>query len=903
MSPDATAAISETTERSVPHSWHPDYAQPPFGSFRRRKGDDPVSIRRFVVCGPLRRQALFIVVIFLSSLSLFAQEPVDTTRVPVDPTDTAVADSAIVDSVRVTTGGTFDKLIVYSARDSIIFTIDRKKAYLYGDAVVSTGADKLQAAYIEIDFETKELYAEVRYDSVTGEYVGLPVLNYGGEEVTQEWLKYNFETGRGVSASAESMIEDGFFHADRVKRVSPNVAFAQNGKYTTCDAPHPHFYFAASEMKLITDDKIYADRLQLYIEDVPIITLPVGVFFALGGGRHSGIILPDPSFTEARGAELRGLGYFWAINDYLDTRFTADLSTQAGYNINNLTRFRLRGIVTRSDLSVRFGRSRTSPDAPMLTSWIVGYSHQQKIGKNTNLGGSLNYSTQDAIRQTTTEIDRFSNIDDITIQEVQSNFSFSSQADLFGLTIPYGFDYRRSQNIVTRAIDPESFSGNLRLPTWTPFSRNGPDVLSTLSLGFSMDATRSFVRRDTLPGGGFRTEDTRYGANLRPTFSWTPKLSYFTVSPRFTLNSSIFTRRIVKQPDGMGGVDTTFVQGLYVPYWWSTGANVSTNLYAIVQPRIFGLNAIRHRMSPSIGVEYRPDFSDPSYGYYDQFFNPVFNTVDPYSIFEADGSVAQVPPRGESRSVTWSLDNSFEAKIAQGDTLQDRKITLLNLRMNGSHNFADSLFPWSTVNVFANTSLGSIGTISANATLDPYGRDTLGRRIEGGLSFPWVRVSTASVTFSTEFTNKGFDTREFIASREDTGRLTRSRFDLRHQPFDDREFWGERIHGNGRFRIPWRVSFDGTYTLTPEPDGDVRTNFNVNTRFSFSLTPTTEISSSANYDLEAGRFNIPQLTLRKDLHDWEMMLQWNPTGLGAGILFRIAFTPSLFRDLEYQTEF
>lgn len=862
----------------------------------RREGAESGSLPAYRFCAILF-PLLFSFVLFCAlSPSAAAQEPADTADVPI-PLDSLRNDSLIVDSVRV--GGTFDQLIVYAARDSIIFTIDRKKAYLYGDAAVSTGNDKLQAAYIEIDFDKKELYAEVRYDSATGDYIGMPVLNYAGEEVTQEWLKYNFETGRGVSAAAETVIEDGFFHADRVKRVDRNVAFAENGKYTTCDAPHPHFYFAASKMKLVTDDKIYADRLQLYIEDVPVLTLPISSFFALGGGRHSGILIPNPSFTAERGAELIGLGYFWAINDYLDTRFTADVSSQAGYNIDNFTRFRWRGIIEQSDLSVKLGRNVVDPDQPTLTSWIVGYNHRQRIGKRTTLGGSLNYTTADAFRRTTTERDQANRLDDITTQKVQSNFSLDSEFDLFGLTIPYGLSYRRSQDIVSREVDPESFSANMRLPTWNPFSRNGPDIFNSLALGFSMDATRSFVQRDTLPGGGFRTVDTRYGANLRPTFSWTPKLSHFTVSPTLQLNSSVFTRRIVKQPDGTGGIDTAFINGMYVPYWWSVGADVSTTLYAIVQPRLFGINAVRHRLQPSIGVSYSPDFSKPDYGYYDEFFNPLTNRVERYSIFEADQSVAGIPRSGESRSLRWRLDNSFDAKIAQGDTLDDRKINLLTLNMNGSYNFADSLFPFSTVFVSAYSNLGKIGTFSANATLDPYRNDSLGRRIEGGFAFPWVRVTTASLSFSTTLSDEGFATQPFVSDVTDTTRTGRSRFHFHRPEFDSREFWGERVRGNSGFNIPWRIGLGGTYTLTPLPSGEVQTNFNVNTSFSFSLTPTTEISSSANYDVKEGRFNIPQLTLYKDLHDWEMKLTWTPVGFGSGIRLDIGFTPAMFRDLQH----
>lgn len=834
---------------------------------------------------------------------------------PESPVDsTQGSDSLLKDSVLVSTGeGTFDKLIVYSARDSIIFTLDKKKAYLYGDAVVTTGSDKLQAYYIEIDFETKELYAEVRIDSATGTYEGMPVLEYAGERVSQEWLKYNFATGRGVSSGAETAIEDGFFHADRIKRVDSKTAFAENGLFTYCDAPHPHYYFSASKMKLVTDDKIYADRLQLYIEDVPVVTLPIGVFFAMGGGRHSGILIPGIDPVGSKGVSLTDFGYFWAINDYLDTKFTGDYFSKTGYNVRNRTRFRLRGVVEQADLNVTLGRHRPDPDSLVQTSWILNYRHQQNVGKRTTLGGSINLvSENDPIRQTSTDFSGSgttgdadptgeSAIDDITKQSVTSSFGFSTVADIFGLESRINGDYLREQNVVTNELNPESFSLGLGIPNWTPFS-DGPDFLSSFSLGFNADARRSFVRLDTLPGGeGFRTVDTRRGANLRPRISWTPKISYFTISPQFNLNSSVFTRKTTYETDPTGRIDTTETSGIYVPYWWSTGLNANTTLYGIVQPRLLGVNAIRHRMQPQFGFQYQPDFGTSNYGYYDRYFDTARKDFVTYSVYQADRSVAQTPPSpGKRMSLTFSMSNSFEAKIADSDT-SETKVTLLNLNLTGgSYNFADSLLPFSQMNLQATTNLKSVGNLTANFTLDPYRLDTLGSRVPGGMAFPWVRVASTNLSFSTSFSDRGFTTNPYITPEADSLGVGRSRFNLERPAFDRSRYWGERVRGDGGYQIPWELGFGGSYIITPQGDGESSKTFALNTRIWFKPTPTTTIQSNANYDLIDGRFNIPTVSFEKDLHDWTMRITWN--GYSNGVYFSIGFNPSTLRDLKFERQ-
>lgn len=837
---------------------------------------------------PLRVLFLALILFTLLSTDLQAQE----------------VDSIGVDSVAVSGGGNIEQTITYSA-DSVILSINGKKAYLYRNAVVTQGEDKLQAAYIEFDLETKEVYAEAEYDSVNNKYIGVPLLNYTGEELSALTMKYNFRTGRGVSSEAEIAIDDAFIHVDRFKRVSENTIFGENLQFTTCDAPHPHFYFKASKSKLITDDKIFADKLLLYIEDVPIVALPIGVFFALGGGRHSGIIIPSFRQSTLRGVELNGLGYFWAINDYLDTRLTTDITTKGFFNIDNRTRFRSRALrIDQSDLSFTYGRSRNVVDDPFETSWTVDYTHQQNVLKETRIYGRLEYATQDAFRKTSNQLELATETEDIITQNIESNFTISSVVDPFGIRLPYSFDYSRTQDIVTREIDPERITLSLSPQPWTPFARSGPDFLNSLSLGLQPRYTRRFVQKDTLPDGKFATVATQQGINLSPSFRLSPKLGYFTVSPTVGLNSSIFFRRIVKQANSSGDIDTSYVNGVYAPFWWSAGASVRTTLYGIVQPRIFGINAIRHRMEPSIGVSFSPDFSDPNYGYFDQFFNPNTNRVEQYSLFEADGSTAPAPNRGKSQSLTWSLNNSFEAKIAQGDTLDDRKITLLNLNLSGSYNFADTLFPFSVVNANATTNLGRVGSFSGNLTLDPYQLDSAGVRESRRFSFPWFRVTRASITFSTSFSDQGFNDERFLTKREDSVEARRERFVERGEVFDPEEFYGERVRGNSSYRVPWQIGLDGTYTITPQSDGEVIKSFHIGTNFSFTLTPTTKISSSGSYDLLQGRFNVPSISLEKDLHDWAMSIRWQQTSTqGAGIFFSIGFTPSMLKDLQQQFSF
>ncbi|MDX5348844.1 MAG: hypothetical protein LPK19_16540, partial [Hymenobacteraceae bacterium] len=74
------------------------------------------------------------------------------------PTDTTASAS---DSVVVSAApkGDIETTIKYSARDSIRFEVSNKIVHLYGDAKINYGTMKLEAAYIQINWELNTLTA------------------------------------------------------------------------------------------------------------------------------------------------------------------------------------------------------------------------------------------------------------------------------------------------------------------------------------------------------------------------------------------------------------------------------------------------------------------------------------------------------------------------------------------------------------------------------------------------------------------------------------------------------------------------------------------------------------------------------------------------------------------------
>jgi hypothetical protein len=814
--------------------------------------------------------------------------------------------AAGADSLRVSTrtASGADTAITYSARDSMKLSVKGKIMRLFGDAEVTKGAMRLTAGYIEIDFNKSELLARAVYDSATKQYTGVPVFKDASQEFSALSMRYNFKTGKGITEAAETKFDEGFYRGERIKRVDENTLFVENGVYTTCDAPHPHYFFRSQRMKVVVGDKIYVDQPTLDVADVPIFFIPIGVFFARSGGKQSGVIIPTWSQNATRGFTIEGLGYFWAGNDYVDSKLTTNLYSKGGYSLTNVTRFRNREWgIDLADVDYTFGRTRDDPDAELETSHHLRYMHQQKLGRRTQLGGVLDISTLNAIRQTQTRAERLSSAQDITRQLLTSNFSFSTT--LFDI-VSFSSQFDRTQNIVTDELTMRA-PVTVSIPAWTPFSSAGgePGIFDNLALSYVGRATWEQVRQDTITAGVFRTRDVRRGIQHSPSISLTlPKIGYFNVVPSFNAQGSTFFRRTIREYDSDSVLVTRTVPGIHQTLTWGASLGLSTVLYGIVQPRVLGINALRHVLRPIVTLNYHPDFSEPRYEYFDSVLNPRSGRFEQYSRFAADASVAPVPTPGLSNSIDMRLENTFEAKIAQGDTLPDRAVTLMTLNAGASYNAAAPDFKWSQVSMSATTQLGSFGSLSANLALDPYGTDTAGVRVPELLldrGEGLLRITSGGVRFGLSFSDQGFGSTIATNPPIDSVATRRERFNFEPIPFDEPQFFGEQVRGAGDYVIPWTVNIDGTYTVSQGYRTTTLTKHaSLSFGFNLGLTPTTRLTTSVSYDLIEKEITIPSISFYKDLHCWEMQFDWVPSGFSPGFYFRLGIKAAQLRDIQLE---
>ena len=205
-----------------------------------------------------------------------------------------------------------------TAVDSIIedFSSGRQMIYYYGDASVSYGDMKLTAEYMEYDVERQVVYAAGVADTA-GVITGKPEMTQGGKTYSMDNVFYNFKTNKARIRNMTTQEEDGVLRGDNLNMMPDRSINISGGKYTVCDAEHPHFYLRMTKAKVETQpkQKTVFGPAYVVLADVPLypLMLPISerrrpeVFFSrtevfiLSWEIISTWLLPEASIPKVRG--------------------------------------------------------------------------------------------------------------------------------------------------------------------------------------------------------------------------------------------------------------------------------------------------------------------------------------------------------------------------------------------------------------------------------------------------------------------------------------------------------------------------------------------------------------------------------------------------------------------------
>ncbi|WP_439881525.1 putative LPS assembly protein LptD [Pontibacter sp. MBLB2868] len=861
----------------------------------------------------------------LSPLAVVGQRVLKAVPLSQDTATTVKQDSVQLAAPQ----GDIETTIKYSARDSILFEVGNKVVNLYGDAKINYGTMSLEAAYIQINYETNTLTATTLPDS-TGKETGTPLFTQGSETYAAKRIAYNYKTKKGRISEVVTQQGEGYIHAEVVKKNQDNEFFGLHAQYTTCNLEHPHFYIGASKMKGIPNDKVMTGPFNLVIGDIPT---PIGFLFGLfptprQNNRASGVIVPSFGESRAQGFYLSNGGYYFAWNDYIGTRLTGDVYSLGGYNIRMDNTYRKRYAYS-GNLGLQYQyfkndeadveRSRSTSDnfisalpPTQRTIWI-NWSHtptpkpgQGRFSASVNAGSNghqrLNYNSPSQYLSPTFN-------SNISYQKNIENTPFSYTAKL-SQSQSIGGVYNFVLPDLNFSMTPISFFEILTndLPTgrWYEQFTLGYNVTAqsrisnvTRPAGESFQGVPVIGQRgdaDTISLSDFNRlwENGQRTANhnLQLNLGSYKLLRYFNFSPsvnyRETWSDEKYSFRF--DPDSQKiAVDTTNFGRVYE---YSAGASLSTTIYGTVYFKEGKrIQAIRHLIRPSLGYSYRPDFGRESFGFYQRVQTTSFPGPgqDPYRLLPR---LNNAPGIGLQNQLSFNIQNNLEMKVRSKNDSTDQKFEKIrlidNLSLTSAYNFAADSLKLSPINMSMNTNLFKIFNVNFTSTFEPYKRDSLGRQVDEYV-FDFKKLKLANLTNANFSVSASFNP-------EARRTPTRTPSNLPSLQPDMDPLMPDYVD----FKIPWTLSLDYTigYYKRFGANADNTLTQTLGLDGSLNLTENWKITYFASYDFANNNIANARLQIYRDLHCWEMSIGWIPYGFAQGYNITINAKSSLLQDLR-----
>lgn len=826
----------------------------------------------------------FLVYLLITAISLTAYSA------PPDGMHNQFATDTIVAPVQ--ENSSLKNKITYNATDSMVFDMVNQKVYLYNNAVVVYEDMKLEAGYIELDFGKNILYSKGIQDSA-GNSVQKPVSTQNGEKFNAGEISYNFKTKKGKIKDVITQQGDGYIHGRNIKKDSSDVYYVADGKYTTCDMEHPHYYIEANKIKVIPNDKIITGPAELYIADVPTpLVLPFG-YFPNRKGRASGILLPTYGESNQWGFFLKDGGFYFGTNEYVDLALRGDIYSNGSYGIqaasNYNNRYHYNGILNFKYSQIIDG-DRELPNATRNNVFSLQWNHVQDPKANPNRRFSAN------VNAGSSSFNKYNGnvTGSYLTNTLQSNISFSKV--FTGTPFNFSANARHSQNTITKTVNISLPDLALTMGRIYPFKSNtrvSNKWYDKVGVSATANARNEISSYDSLFFSKTTLNQMRNGLEFRVPISTSVNvLKYFTFSPIISAHSAIYKETITKYYDNDSNkVYTDTINGIKIANDYSIQGILNTRLYGDYFFRTKRLKQIRHVATPSITASYRPDFSESQYGYYRKVQTDSTGKTQQYSIFQ--NGIFGSPASGPNGIVAIGLNNTLEGKIRQktDSGSVDKKVSLIdNFSASVSYNIVAKNYKWSNINLNGRTKLFKKLDVNTIASIDPYQLDSAGHKTE---RFEWNnkrigRLTSATLSLGTSL--RGQDNAN--ANTNNTGTNTAkpgSPYDLNYL----------NIHPEAYvdFNIPWNLN--AYYNLNySKPDTTKTITQTITFNGNLFLTKNWEIGLTSGYDFTNKQVTITSVNIHRNLHCWEMNFTWVPFGFRQSFLLNINVKSSTLKDLK-----
>ena len=854
-----------------------------------------------------------------------------------------------------------DARIEYTSTDSMVI-MGNGIAHMYGSGDLKYKTMGLTAEYIRVSMDSSTIFAKGVLDTIENEWVGQPVFSEGQDKYETEEITYNLKTQKGFIRNAITEQGEGYIVADKTKKVGDDVLMMAGGKYTTCDQhDHPHFYLRMTKAKVKPGDYIATGPAYLVVGDVPLpLAIPFG-FFPFTNKYSSGLIMPNFGDDYTRGLYLSGIGYYFAINDYMDLELTGDIYTRGTWAVYARSKY-LKRYKFNGSFSINYRWDVTGekdmPDYNVAKNLSVQWSHRQdsKANPYNNFSASVNFKTSGYNRS---NINSYYNVAANSENTTSSSISYTQRFPDSPWNIGLSMNLTQRTKDSTLSVTLPSLTVSMsRIYPFKKKVRVGKEKwYEKISLQYNGSFSNSITcKEDYFFKSNFVKDwDNRLKHTLSSSASFM-LFKYISITPSININDRMFFSRVDQRWDEkQNQVQKDTVMGFYNVYDFNASVSMSTKLYGFYIPfrKWFGdkVDRFRHVMTPSVNFSYHPDFGKDYwakryggfYGSYDRLITtrdaagnivpkldenglPIYEVVH-YSRFK------EAPSRGAAATLGFSLGNNLEMKLRNDkDTTgkEPYKVYSIidNLSISGGYNFIADSMNWQNFSVNLRIKIPKVNyTINLSGQFDPYMYTTTasGQHVRCNElywnhgRFPhFLGTSTSfSYTFNNDVVKRWFN-KEGAKNKDQeeeevaeptvdpmTGEIIPSKED--HTTKKKKKKDDEATDDGYLFaKIPWSLSVSYNLRYGASNEWDEKRNYykmefrhNLSFSASIGLGSGWKASTSLSYDVNAKKMSYTSINVSRDLHCWSMSASFVPFGPYKSYTFHIGVNASMLADLKY----
>jgi len=648
--------------------------------------------------------------------------------------------------------------IEYSCKDSIVL-LKNGTAMLHGESDLKYQTMELTSDFIRVKMDSSLIYARGTLDTIDNELIGSPVFKEGNDSYESKELTYNLKTQKGLIREVVTEQGEGYIVADKTKKTGKDEMAMSGGRYTTCDNhEHPHFYLQMTKAKVKPGDYIATGPAYLVVGDVPMpLAVPFG-FFPFTSKYSSGLIMPTFGDDYSRGLYLRGLGYYFALNDYMDLELTGDIYTKGTWAVYASSKY-IKRYKFSGNLSINYRWDVTGekglPDYSVAKNLRIQWTHQQDAKANpySTFSASVNFSTSGYNR---------SNINSYYNGQLNSENTKSSSISYtqrfpdspWMLSLSAMVSQQTRDSTLTLTLPDLSVSMSSIYPFKRKVKVGKERWYEKIKLSYSGNARIAVnnIKEDYLFKSDF-LKDWKTGIkhNVPISASWTV-LKYLNITPSITMTDRMYFQREDREwNEATQSLQRDTTAGFFNVFDFNASVSFSTKLYGFYTPskKLFPKSKVekfRHVFTPTMSFTYKPDFGTEGWGYYgkynetvyyadsvdefgrkvpklDEMGNPMYVTQE-YSRYQ--NGMYGTASKGLQANLSFSLGNNLEMKMRNDkDSTGNNPYKVVSIidafNITGGYNFAADSMNWNNFGVNLRIKIPKVNyTINLSTSLDPY---------------------------------------------------------------------------------------------------------------------------------------------------------------------------------------